>query len=37
MLEKVRIQKIITPTEIAEVQILNESIWGVRLFPHINC
>lgn len=33
MLERVRIQKIITPTEIAEVQILNESIWGSQAIP----
>ncbi|MGE7674679.1 GNAT family N-acetyltransferase [Lysinibacillus sp. NPDC094403] len=33
MLERVRIQKIMTPTDIAEVQILNESIWGSQAIP----
>ncbi|GAB0170367.1 GNAT family N-acetyltransferase [Lysinibacillus sp. CTST325] len=33
MLEKVRIQKIMAPTEIVEVQILNESIWGSQAIP----
>ncbi|MFT9816948.1 GNAT family N-acetyltransferase [Lysinibacillus sp. NPDC056185] len=33
MLERVRIQKIMAPTEIAEVQILNESIWGSQAIP----
>ncbi|MEQ6354667.1 GNAT family N-acetyltransferase [Lysinibacillus sp. M3] len=33
MLERVRIQKVMTPTEVAEVQILNESIWGSQAIP----
>ncbi|MFJ6265159.1 GNAT family N-acetyltransferase [Lysinibacillus xylanilyticus] len=33
MLERVRIQKIMAPTEIAEVQSLNESIWGSQAIP----
>ena len=33
MLERVRIQKIMTPTEIAEVQSLNAEIWGTQAIP----
>ncbi|MGE7930751.1 GNAT family N-acetyltransferase [Lysinibacillus xylanilyticus] len=33
MLERVRIQKVMAPTEIEEVQSLNESIWGSQAIP----
>lgn len=33
MLERVRIQKIMTPVEIAEVQSLNAEIWGTQAIP----